>query len=708
MGQTTDSVEATVTSTRLFIIQNGESVVFNGQDIISARLSNAPSHPDVSTVPNAWYIRLYLTGDATDAFPPTKGIVNGREVEIPSHYDILLNEVSSPSTWRDKADPRAGGLVALSEITAMIRSCCDGGGTGDGPIPSDQTDLEAPVTMGATGLGGDWEDVTGLSVTVTSGSAVPFWSESGFSINADSGSILVEVRVVLDDGTIGGTQTIDIDNNYTQVGNASAWTGFIAEGTYTAQVQWRRTGGLGDPEMVSGYVFLQAQEGPRGPAGGINSVSGVPPIAVTGSNNAIVSHEASGVTPGSYTNADVTVDPTGHITSISNGSGGAGDVVGPASAGADNVVIFDGTTGKLVKDSGLRLDQILEESGFGDVGLIESSVGNVPFILKDVSDGDGTSVQANTGSFQINVEAKNSIEVDAGDVQLVGDEASPGNSEYYGTDSGGTKGFHPLSASAITSGAALTKADDTNVTLTLGGAPSTALLAAASITAGWTGQLAVGRGGTGLASGTSGGVLGFTASGTLASSAALTANALMIGGGAGATPSTTTTGSGVLTALGNTADGTGGFALYNAPSFLTYSGGSQVYAVTTLADVNSTTFTFPSTGFYHVQYNVTHDANATSTGIGLSLNGTAVFDFLSFLSFYRVGSTGGRQISPCFAFDQVLSAGNSFGVTNNRAIVQAYINVTTAGTILLRASASTAVANAITITNVTGFMFKMA
>jgi hypothetical protein len=52
-------------------------------------------------------------------------------------------------------------------------------------------------------------------------------------------------------------------------------------------------------------------------------------------------------------------------------------------------------------------------------------------------------------------------------------------------------------------GAALTKADDTNVTLTLGGSPSTALLAATSITAGWSGQLAVSRGGTGNATLTS-------------------------------------------------------------------------------------------------------------------------------------------------------------------------------------------------------------
>jgi hypothetical protein len=44
---------------------------------------------------------------------------------------------------------------------------------------------------------------------------------------------------------------------------------------------------------------------------------------------------------------------------------------------------------------------------------------------------------------------------------------------------------------------ALTNVDDTNVTLTLGGSPSAALLAATSLTLGWTGTLAVTRGGTG-------------------------------------------------------------------------------------------------------------------------------------------------------------------------------------------------------------------
>jgi hypothetical protein len=45
--------------------------------------------------------------------------------------------------------------------------------------------------------------------------------------------------------------------------------------------------------------------------------------------------------------------------------------------------------------------------------------------------------------------------------------------------------------------AALTKADDTNVTLTLAGTPATSLLQATSITAGWTGTLSQARGGFG-------------------------------------------------------------------------------------------------------------------------------------------------------------------------------------------------------------------
>lgn len=91
----------------------------------------------------------------------------------------------------------------------------------------------------------------------------------------------------------------------------------------------------------------------------------------------------------------------------------------------------------------------------------------------------------------------------------------------------------------LTAGEALTKVDDTNVTLTLGGTPLTALLHAASLTLGWTGQLAVPRGGTGDASFTAYSVIcgGTTSTGALQSVSTLgNAGEQLTSNGAGALP----------------------------------------------------------------------------------------------------------------------------------------------------------------------------
>jgi hypothetical protein len=70
--------------------------------------------------------------------------------------------------------------------------------------------------------------------------------------------------------------------------------------------------------------------------------------------------------------------------------------------------------------------------------------------------------------------------------------------------------------------AALTEVDDTNVTMTLGGTPSTALLSSVSMTLGWTGTLAVSRGGTALSSFTANGVVYASSTSALATGSALT------------------------------------------------------------------------------------------------------------------------------------------------------------------------------------------
>lgn len=137
----------------------------------------------------------------------------------------------------------------------------------------------------------------------------------------------------------------------------------------------------------------------------------------------------------------------------------------------------------------------------------------------------------------------------------------------YGIVYGGGAGAAPVSTAAGTTGQVLTA--------TTGGAPSWATpTASGTVTSvGWTGGIvSIATATTTPAftiAGTSGGIPYFSSSTTWATSAALVANALVIGGGAGAAPSTTTTGTGVVTALGVATNATGGFPTINGTATLT-------------------------------------------------------------------------------------------------------------------------------------------
>jgi hypothetical protein len=104
----------------------------------------------------------------------------------------------------------------------------------------------------------------------------------------------------------------------------------------------------------------------------------------------------------------------------------------------------------------------------------------------------------------------------------------------------------------------------TSGVIVAGSGPTTLTDSAGNILSAALNTVAVGQGGTGLTSGTSGGILYFSGSTTIASSGALAANAIVIGGGAGVAPSTTTTGTGVLTALGVNTGSAGAFQVNNA------------------------------------------------------------------------------------------------------------------------------------------------
>ena len=127
--------------------------------------------------------------------------------------------------------------------------------------------------------------------------------------------------------------------------------------------------------------------------------------------------------------------------------------------------------------------------------------------------------------------------------------------------------------------------------------------------------------------GTSGGIPYFTSASAWASSAALTANALMIGGGAGLAPSTITTGTGVVTALGVNTGSSGSFVI-NGGALGTPSSGTVTNLTGTASiNINGTVgATTPTTGkFTTIDFSSTLAVSGAtgSSGQVLTSNGSS-------------------------------------------------------------------------------------
>ena len=193
-----------------------------------------------------------------------------------------------------------------------------------------------------------------------------------------------------------------------------------------------------------------------------------------------------------------------------------------------------------------------------------------------------------------------------------------------------------------------------------------------------TGTVPVANGGTGITSGTSGGVLAFTAAGTIASSAALTSNAIVLGGGAGASPT-------VLGSLGTTATVLHGNAS-GAPTFGAVALASDVSGTlpianggtgaSTLAGANlpvtnvANTFTGLQT-FSGTSSNASHKATnmlETATVSATAATGTINFDNTTQSVLYYTSNASGNftlnfRGSSGTTLNTVMSTGESLSAT---------------------------------------------
>lgn len=226
------------------------------------------------------------------------------------------------------------------------------------------------------------------------------------------------------------------------------------------------------------------------------------------------------------------------------------------------------------------------------------------------------------------------------------------NGQAVTTDGAGQLGWASFGAPYTPS--ALTKVDDTNVTLILGGTPATALLQSVSLTLGWSGQLSIARGGTNT--------------NTLGSSGQLAQSDGTKYSWTTATYPSVATGTGtILRADGtNWVASTSTFADTYAASSLLYSNGAN--AVTGLATGNSSTLATNSSG--------------VPTWVGPMTNGQLL-----------IGSTGATPVAA------TLTAGTNIGITNaagsitinNTSTASGQVNSGTANQLAYYATTGTAV-----------------
>lgn len=140
----------------------------------------------------------------------------------------------------------------------------------------------------------------------------------------------------------------------------------------------------------------------------------------------------------------------------------------------------------------------------------------------------------------------------------------------------------------------------------------------------------------------------------------------------------------------------------------TWTVGTQATTSITMVDVTNTELTVPGAGMYEFEYRITYSANATTTGAGFTVRNTVggTLDYATVE--VGVDTQSGDRSTFRGGFQTDIPAASSRGTTSNTGVVRGRTVFNAASAIRLQFRTEIATTTTITVTDVVGFIRRVA